>query len=206
MSRTTTMGVDVETSGLVARAWHWLCSKSETKSVQQHWCFIEYIPSSLGDVMREVEVPGSAGSGGQNPGLAQTIDDTVVQAKILGARLLAYVEPQNLLFFFGETAQALGHAQITIPLGAVCTHLCDHPVTGLDRNNGATGKKPHADDCAIVFCQVSNTKALEKCRVAKKQNSKQHGDCYQVAWGELEGLKHMLQNFGGHSQSVGGAA
>lgn len=174
---------------------------------QQARVFIEYIPSNVIDVVRKSLDHTAHGRSLVNDALTcQSLDDAIVEAQAVGTRLLGYVEPQNLLFVFSESAQALAYLPLELPIGDHHTNAMQPPLADAGNQQGADRQKADANACAVVFCYVSNANSLKPLSGCEQEAGEHQANCYQVSWCELEHLKNVLHDFNGHAQSVRGAA
>ena len=177
-------------------------------AIEQGRVFVEYVPGNLVDLLCKA-IRHAAGVGASEDDVAadQSLDDAIVNAQRVGARLLAYVVPQNLLFIFGESGQALLQLPLETVSGNALTDLALSPSQYADKQQAQTKQEPDADSRAIVLCQVGNAQALRHLVGRKDDDAEHQAQCYQVAWSELQKLKQWLDDVA-HQQSVcqGGAA
>lgn len=178
--------------------------------VEQRRYFVECIPSNLMDVVSEsLNQTADVGYPADDACTGQTLHHAIICAQGIGSRLVAHVEPQNLLFVFGQSAKALAHLALESPLAH---HGLDERKTGLgetDAQQCHTGQECESKPLAIVLCHVSNTELLREIAGREQQEGQDHGNCYQVAWSELKKLKSVLEQVGNHCGMVavqGGAA
>jgi hypothetical protein len=177
-------------------------------ALKQRRVFVECIPSGIAHVVWAGEHLPYVGNPADDAYECETLYDTIVRAQAIGARLMGYVEPQNLLFIFSETTQALVDFPLYIGPDAEVLRLADQPTSHLREQQAYTKDQRHAKDRAVVHCQVIDAKRLEQLDWRKQYKSRNEGQCFEVTWGELEYLKRLLEKVKGHTEIVsqGGAA
>ena len=176
-------------------------------AVQDSRLFVEYIPSNLAHVVREsLDGITHVGSPPNDALISQPLNNAIVDAQLVGARLMDYVEPQNLLFVFSESAHALAYMPLELPTAYRAAEQLERPATDTNTQQRNDTNKPDANARAVVFCYVSDADYFQQVCRGEQEASQHKANCYQVAWSELEHIKRSFQNFSGHSQSVGGAA
>lgn len=176
-------------------------------AVEQGFVFIEHIPRNAVDV--ECESTDQAAYGGRPENdavIGQRLHDAIIEAQLVGARLVRYVEPQNLLFVFSESLQSLKQITLELPLFENTT---TRDIDGLDNPN--TQERPaqqqaNPNNRAIVLCHILDAQCLQQLTGGKKQEGQNSANCYDISWSELQRLKDLFEKFSGHKASVGGAA
>lgn len=113
---------------------------------------IDVIPRELRDIVGKPFNDVSCGGSAKNYSLGyKTLDDAIINAEHVGLCSLRHVEPENLLFIFGETAEALNYAPIVLPTPPPASNALTEP------DNTRHRQKYHrSDECqtksrAIVF-------------------------------------------------------
>eukprot|EP01136_Pigoraptor_vietnamica_P034548 Opistho-1_new@98642 len=77
-------------------------------ALQKGRVFVEHIPGHLADVVvKAVEQATKLGCQKNDAGGYQTLDDAIVHAQAVCARLVLHVEPQNLFLVFVQPSQAV---------------------------------------------------------------------------------------------------
>ena len=86
-------------------------------SFEQMRMYVEVIPREVADVMREPFEHISVRCRLVNDSVGyETLYDAIIVAEDIGASLLRNVEPENLLFIFGQAIQSIGYAPIEVSL------------------------------------------------------------------------------------------
>lgn len=172
-------------------------------AMEQGRVFFEYVPSNLVDVVRKTlqQVAGIGTSEYDTP-CNQCLDDAIVNSQRIGAGLLGYVEPENLLFVFSESAKALMQLPLEAPLANTTDGEAPCTISTSNHQQADAQQKCNANSLAIVLCQISDAQPLSDLIGRKDDQSERYSECYQVTWCELEKLQQWLK-YVSHSASVG---
>ena len=163
---------------------------------------VEIIPSEVADVMREPVENASKRCGLVNDAIGfETLYDAVLNAECVGARVLHYVEAENLLFIFGQTIQSLGYAPIETPLAPPPFYEGDSIGGDGHGEEGSSDNESKSKHRAIFLCKLKDSNEFEKFLAGKEQNGSHDTKRYEIAWSELQELKKRLGDFSsGHSE------
>lgn len=119
--------------------------------------YVEVIPRKVVDVVRKPFNHISERGGTVNDSIGyETLHDTIVVAEDISASLLRNVEPENLLFIFGQTIQAIGYALIEAPLTPP-TFNDGNPVSTNQKVNRDTLTSKVSPSTERLSCASSNT-------------------------------------------------
>lgn len=166
-------------------------------SFEQMRIYVEIIPREIVDVVCETVKDTSERCRLINDSVGyKSLHDAVLDAERICSSVLCNIEPENLLFIFGQTLQSLGHAPIECPAMP--------PVSDNDNNVGRNrdGKEGNGYDKgkpkhrAIVLCKLRHTDALKELAIWKDEDSCHYAERYQIAWSELQELKKRFSDFG----------
>lgn len=166
--------------------------------------FIEIIPREVANVMRKTA--NETANGGRTIDDAfgyETLNDAIIDAEKIGARLLREVVPENLFFIFGQTIQSLGYAPIAL---SPVPPLIDEGDSIARYGNGeksACNNKSESKYRAIVLCKLKHADELEKYLAGKKKDGGHDTQCYEIAWSELQELKKSLSSFSDQDNKPG---
>lgn len=183
----------------LSKKWPSVGSAGVGAPFEQMRVYVEIIPREVADVMSEPFKSIANRCGPINDSLGyETLHDAIINAEAIGASLLGEVEPENLLFIFGQTIQSLGYAPIELPLSPPC--FGESESIGSDGHNkegngNNEGKPKHR---AAVLCKLKYADSLEKLIARKKQESGHGADRYEITWCELQELKRRLGDIGDH--------
>ena len=157
---------------------------------------VEIIPSEVADVMREPVKNAPERGGLVNDAIGfETLYDAVLNAECVGARVLRYVEAENLLFIFGQTIQSLGYAPIEAPLAPPPFDEGDSVGGDGHGEEGGSDNESKPKHRAVVLCKLKYSDELEKFLAGKEQNGSHDTKRYEIAWSELQELKKCLGDF-----------
>jgi hypothetical protein len=123
----------------------------------------------------------------------ESLHNAISDAEIVGLRLLSVVEPENLLFFFGEPSKARFEFRNGI-LAPSPTAECSPSHRNHRHNEEArSDDQSETQPRAIVLCKLNETNLLKKLLGREQQYGSHDPECYQVTWGELQELKDAFQ-------------
>lgn len=172
-------------------------------AVEKNMVFVEMLPSQFRDVVgKAINNASHIGRLVNDACGYQTLHDAVVDAQRIGARLLSYVEPQNLLFIFAQSGEALINTALELsppPFTAGCA-----PQGNADRHRQRSDpkKREQPKNWAVVLCKLMHTNDLQILLRNKDQCGSNDSDRCGIAWGELDGIERSSKEFSKHRQSV----
>ena len=170
-------------------------------SFEQMRVYVEVIPREIVDVMRAPLKHIAERCQSVNDSIGyETLNDAIIVAENIGTGLLRYVEPENLLFVFGQTMQSISYVPIETPLSP--PPFCDGNSIGgngdSEQSNGNNKGKPKHR--AVVLCKLKHSDELEKFIAGKEKKGGHDTKRYEIAWSELQELKKRLRGFSDHDE------
>lgn len=160
---------------------------------------VEVIPREVADVMREPLKHISERGGLVNDSIGyETLHDAIIVAENVGASLLRYVEPENLLFIFGQTIQSIAYAPIEAPLTPPALDDGDSLDSNGNGEQGTGNNQSKPKHRAVALCELKHSDELEKILAGKQKSGSHDTQRYEVAWSELQELKKGLCGFSKH--------
>lgn len=171
--------------------------------LKQGLIFIEHIPGFIGDVEgKTVQHTPHIGCAVNHAIGGKTLDNAIIKAELVGARLLPYVVPQNLLFIFSESGEALSDMRLELTALEDVTQRAVDPLDPPNQEQRTKQQQDKPENRAVVLCEVTDANRLKPlCRTKKKEHQDQ-ADCYEVLWCELKGLKQLLDDVCRHGESL----
>ncbi len=170
---------------------------------QQLRIFIEVMPGCVSDVVREAvnHIPHTCGAVDDTCGY-ETLNDAILDAERIGARLQGHVVAENLFFIFSQTVEALkdGLAHFPFPPEALVP-LMD-PTEESNTNESAGGKEDQSKNCAVILCKLRHAQILNELRAAEQQQACHRSGSDQVTWRKFHALKQCLQDSVQHWTSL----
>jgi hypothetical protein len=131
----------------------------------------------------------------------QSLHYAITKAERTGAGILRYVEPQNLLFFFGQTIQALFSAPMDLNLGPQFLGERKQIINKHYNDNCCGNDKDKSNNRAFIFCKFIDTDFTEKFFTEKKHRCRNNAEYYEVTWSELKEIKKASDDFCNHDNS-----
>jgi len=179
-----------------------ICSVGVGSSLEDVRIYIEIIPRELRDIVGKPFKDVSCGGSAKNDSLGyKTLDDAIINAEHVGLCLLRHVEPENLLFIFGETVEALNYAPIVLPVPPPASNALTEPDGARHRQKRHRGDECQAKSRAIVFCKLIKGDLLQEFRRRKEEKCGEHAEHHEVTWRQLQRLKNGSDYFTEHSLS-----
>lgn len=170
-------------------------------SIEKVLMFVEIIPGVLADVMREPFESIAHRSGQVNDAIGfESLHDAIVDAERICTGVLRDVEPQNLLFIFGQTLQSLCYAAIASPPEPPLLYEGDTVADNGHHKECSGDDKDKPKHRAVVLCKLKHSDELEKFFAGKEQEGGHDSKRYEVAWSELQELKKRLSGFSDHGK------
>lgn len=172
-------------------------------AVEQCKLFVEVLPRDITDVMGKLTGPSSKRGGPKNDACGyQTLNDAIADAQDVAARLLRYVEPQNLLFLFSESLQALDYASIELPLPPLTPDVgCPGASNGHTQQNAGHDER-HPQNRAVILCKLVNADLMQQLRVGIQEHATHDADHQEVTWPQLQAVKQRLDDLRAHSSPL----
>lgn len=155
--------------------------------------YVDTVPGCIRDIVMEYTpcIPDITGSVNDSLG-CETLNDAIFNAELVGLCLVEQVEPDNFLFVFGKTVQALKYALVdsgflNVPLEPFCHfgHDCNTQMC-----RGYNKNKPYRR--AIILCKVKNADIFQHPFWAEKKKGGGPAQRYEITWGELQEIKDIL--------------
>ena len=147
---------------------------------------MEIVPSEFTDVVREPIQHISEGGRSIDDAIGyETLHDAVIDAENVSASLLGHVEPENLLFIFGQTMQSLGYAPIELPMTPPPSNECEYVDRNRNSEEDGRDNKSKPKSRTIVLGKLKNANALEDLIVNEKQEGGYDPKCYEITWRKL---------------------
>lgn len=170
-------------------------------AVEQMRMYLEVIPRELVDVMREPFESVTHRSGQVNDAASfESLHDAIVDAERVCASVLRDVVPENLLFIFGQTVQALLDTPIPAPPDPPLFYESDAVASNGNHEQGDGDNKGKPKHRAVVLCKLKHSDELEKFLFGKEKKGGHDTQRYEIAWSELQELKKRLGGFSEHSE------
>jgi hypothetical protein len=155
--------------------------------------FLQILPRELRDVVcKPLQYVSLDVSLANDSAGFESMHDAISHSEIIGASLLCYVKPENLLFFFSERVQSLQASffrfcrKANIPTDPVDLY---GPVY---QENDRRREERNGEPLAIVLCKFRNAEILKELRIREQQDATDCCDCKKITWGELQELKQKL--------------
>lgn len=155
---------------------------------------LEILPN---DIRHEVEASiydASKSGSVYDPCGYERLCDAVVEAEPIGSRILRYVEPENLLFVFSESVEALRDALRNFPLPQSVLNAGHDRCAYAREEQRKGGNEKNPENRAIVLCKLRKAEGIAEFFTAKKKESGDKADRYEVSWGELQKLKDEIKH------------
>ena len=167
---------------------------------------IEVIPREITDIKIAFNRPALYIARLQNNTCGhKTLHYAVGDAKDVAFRLLTYVKPENLFFFFSERIELLNLAFMAFIARYGIVYKIPYFMEGCscpkDTDDYYRGYKDQPDIWAIVLCKVINAEVFQHPLWAEQKKCSNYGDCYKIGWSELQKINKMFYDsiFCGHS-------
>lgn len=186
-------------------------SAAPAAAFKQRLVFVDLLPRHLADVVGEPGLELSKlGSQPDDSIGYETLHDAVLEAQRLGSSLAFYVPAENILFIFGQRTKALCDAQALLPVAAHPREPVENGLGHHGKLGGQRGEKPHPQSRAMVFCKLRHPESFAQLLAAQDDGcEKEHGekaDYSLLTWGELDKLKHRLDERIAHDRASKGAS
>jgi hypothetical protein len=170
-------------------------SNQKGASFENVMVFVEVIPRNCMNEVREAIYHASERVYAVNDAVGyESLNDAIIDAESIGSRILDYVEAENLFFAFGESVEALRDALRNFPLPQSVLNAghdrCAY--AGEEQRKGGNEKNP--ENRAIVLCKLRKAEGIAEFFIAKKKESGDKADRYEVSWGELQKLKNEIKH------------
>lgn len=163
--------------------------------------YVEVIPRELADVMCEPFESITHRSGQVNDAVGfESLHDAIVDAERICASVFREVEPQNLLFIFGQTLQSLCYAPMAAPPEPPLLYEGDTVSDNGHHEECSGDDKDKPTHRAVVLCKLKYSDELEKFLAGKEQEGGHDSKSYEIAWSELQELKKRLSGFSDHGE------
>lgn len=155
--------------------------------------YIEIIPRKITDIVREPLKHIADIGGPKNDACGyKTLDDAVINSENVALGLMRNVIPENLLFVFSQTVEAIRHAIVEFPppppsFNKICCFGNDSyskKRRGEDENS--------ANNRAIILCKVVNSDMFCDSFWTEKKKGSSTAERYEISWRELQKFKNML--------------
>lgn len=128
----------------------------------------------------------------------ESLDDAILNAQGVGFRLINYVKPQNLFFFFCETFQAMDDALLDFSLEHQIFYNPNNPYAPVYTEQDRRNQEGQAEPLAVVLCKVIEGNLPKNMERSKKKNAANNRHSDAISWGELEEFKKSIHTFGEH--------
>ena len=159
---------------------------------------MEIIPSEVANVMREPLKDIAERCGLINDAVGfESLHDAVFNAEHIGASIVGDVEPENLLFIFGQTIQSLGYAPIDAPMPPPFINERNYVGEQRDNKERNGNNKGKPKNRAIVLCKLRYANTLKELGTWKEKGGRHYPERYEITWSELQKLKECLGDLGG---------
>ena len=126
------------------------------------------------------------------------LNDAIIDSERICASIFREVEPQNLLFIFGQTIQSLGYAPIEFllipPLFYERDYINGHRYNK-EGNDNNEGKPKHR---AVILCELKHTDTFKELIACKEKEGGHDSERYEIAWSELQELKKRFSSIRNH--------
>ena len=164
--------------------------------------YLEIIPHEISDIVRETlsHVPERRGTIDDAIGY-ESLNNAILDAEHVGARILCDVIPQNLLLVFGQTLKSLHDAFMEFPLPPKVFDPIYPPSANCYQKKDNRRQEKNPENCAVILCKLRKPESLLELRAAKKYETGHKSDSYKVAWSELQSLKDALYDSVSHGVS-----
>src|SRR5882724_1311088 len=161
--------------------------------------FVETIPSIVANVMREPfkNITKRCGLINDASGY-ESLYNAILNTKHICARILRDIEPENLLFIFGQTIQSIGYAPIGLPFPPPTFNEGKRISENGDYEQYNCNNEDKPKNRAVILCKLKYTDELEKFLIGKKQEGSYDTKRYEITWSELQKLEERLGHFGDH--------
>ena len=191
------MGSDIRRSASPQGAHAFVAPDLVRFPVQKGRMFVEMLPRGLADVVREsLQDVAQAGRPEQDAFGHESLHDADVEAERVASRLSPYVEPENFLFLFGQSLQALQAALLHVPVECCGKDIPARPrQKGQDRQCRAN-EENKADNVAVVVCKIQKAKPGEHPFRSEQQGPANDSPCRAVTWREFQQLKSEFEYIG----------
>jgi hypothetical protein len=174
------------------------------RPVQEPRIYIEVIPREVGDVVGKsfIETTGRSGTEDDSTGY-ETLYDAIVDAEHIAARLLSDVVPENLLFVFSESLQAILHFKMKLPPPPCPGDAFEKAARIVDHDQSHRSQQNDSQNRAIVLCKLRHPQLIEQIGVGEQKESTKNPGCHEITWSEFQTLKERLSKFSDHGLSSG---
>lgn len=158
-----------------------------SSSHKQFLMFVEVLPRKFIDVIRKpLQHVAEARRTIDNSCGFKTFHDAIVEAERVAFRLVPYVKPQNLLFIFSQTFEAVDAFFANTLLHNPYPQNSTSYFRGIPENNKGAAQENQSKHYAMIICKVSKVDYVKPCRWREQQKSS-HEECgHAVTWSEVQ--------------------
>lgn len=158
--------------------------------------YVQVIPSEVADIMSEPLENIAERCRLKNDAIGfESLHDAVIVAENISASLLLYVEPENLLFIFGETIQSTDYAPIELPFSPPSLSESEYISKHGNSEKSNSNYESQPKNRPVILCKLKHPNELEKLLADKKQKGRYDTERYEVTWCEFQELKNSLGDF-----------
>jgi hypothetical protein len=169
------------------------------RSDKQVWMFVEILPREIANVVRHPFDKVSDICRHEDNAIGfESLNDAIINAESIGARILGYVEPENLLFIFSQSLQSLRDVLLHFPLPQAVFNHVGNPIHEANASKRDGTDEHNAESRAIVLCKLSKSASFQECVWPEEKHACDKPKCYQITWRELQTLKNQFSDFSNH--------